>query len=158
MFKCIVLISCVYIVFCCSICVMCNSMQPLRKTCGSDLNDRVSRICEQRGGYYSTLKHSRSRRSIVKECCRNVCPDSNIYLYCSNQNALVESTQSDNDAVTSATNDYFLAIQKRQNDDAADVDLITEQSIVSSNSIFFKSRQYGTISPEFRKGAIYVMG
>lgn len=152
MFKGLVLIYSVNVVFFCSINVMSNGMQPHRRTCGNDLTDRVSRICQPRGGYQ---RHSRSRRSIVKECCYNVCPDSNIYYYCSNQNVLVESSmQSHNDAGTSAAAAYM---QQKQNNDAVE-DLVTEQSTILTNFNFFKSRQYGTISPEFRKEAIYVMG
>lgn len=148
----VVLIYSVNVVLFCSYNVMSNGMQPHRRTCGNDLTDRVSRICQPRGGYQ---RHSRSRRSIVKECCYNVCPDSNIYYYCSNQNVLVESSlQSQNDAVTSAAAAY---VQQKQNYDSVE-GFVTEQSTILTNLNFFKSRQYGTISPEFRKEAFYVMG
>lgn len=136
----------------CSIYVMSSPISPQKRTCGSDLNDRVSRICLPRGGYQRHSNHSRSKRSIVKECCWNVCPDSNIFYYCSNQNVLVDSSLPANDAVRSTTVYYHT---EQQNDGSVE-DLVTERSIMSTNLNFFKSRQYGTISPEFRKEAIYV--
>lgn len=136
----------VILIFLCSIFVMPSSILTETRTCGSDLNDRVSRICQPRGGYRRHSNHSRSKRNIVQECCWHACPDSNIYYYCSNQNVLAHSPQQSlNDEVTSA-------MMPKQNDE----DLVTEKSVMSTNLDFFKSRQYGTISPEFRKGAIYV--
>lgn len=147
-----VFIYTVVVVLLCSIYVMSS---PMQRTCGSDLNDRVSRICLPRGGYQRHSNHSRSKRSIVKECCWNVCPDSNIFYYCSNQNVVADSLlQSINDAITSATVNIHTE-RSKQNDDAVE-DLVTEPSVLSTNLDFFKSRQYGTISPEFRKEAIYV--
>lgn len=63
--------------------------------------------------------------------------------------------QSHNDAGTSAAAAAYM--QQKQNNGAVE-DLVTEQSTILTNFNFFKSRQYGTISPEFRKEAIYVMG
>lgn len=132
---------------------MAHPIMPLQqKTCGSDLNDRVARICLPRGGYHQS-NHSRSKRSIVKECCWNVCPDTNIYYYCSNHDILDDS--SDNLAISTTTVRYMEQYQHR-NDEVDDTS--SKESVKSSNSNFFKSRQYGTISPEFRKEAIYVMG
>lgn len=124
-----------------SIYVGANAMQPPKRTCGSDLNDRVSRICLPRGGYQRhshSNHHSRSKRSIVRECCLNVCEDSNIHFYCSSPNVMPTPSQYGAITSTTANEDHF----------------VTEQS----NLNFLRSRKYGTISPEFLKEAIYVKG
>lgn len=118
-----------------------------RKTCGSDLSDRVSRICLPRGGYQRHPNHSRSKRSIVSECCWNVCPDANIYYYCSNENVM-----DDSDSTTA----YYENEQDQHSNDKLEDIAMVESSTISTNLKISNSRQYSTISPEFRKGIIYV--
>lgn len=151
------LIYSVIIVILCLTDAMSHPIQPPKRTCGSDLNDRVSKICRPRGGYQRHSLHSRSRRSIVMECCWNVCPDSNIYNYCSNENVLEDSaSNSRSSAVSSTTVYYENKSYQHTNDEVGD--MTSEESVKSTNVNFFKSRQYGTISPDFRKETIYVKG
>ncbi|XP_055712155.1 insulin-like growth factor II isoform X2 [Phlebotomus papatasi] len=52
-----------------------------RKSCGSDLADRIATVCN---GEYNELywsdsdSHTRVRRGIVDECCKNRCSDSRL--------------------------------------------------------------------------------
>lgn len=55
----------------------------LRRSCGGDLIARVAKICLNRGGYYNRLEYWRRKRTIIAECCRSPCYDSQLYLYCS---------------------------------------------------------------------------
>lgn len=134
----------------CSFYAMANPVvPPPSKTCGPVLSDRVSRICLPRGGYQRHWNHSRSKRSIVRECCWNVCPDSNILLYCSSEN--VEFTADSSSTTPSQYSSAIISTMNYQDDGAAE-----QSTVFSTNSIFLKSRNHGTISPIFPNGAIYV--
>lgn len=56
----------------------------VRKTCGRDLVNRVNQICQNRGGHLTHTRAHRVRRGIVDECCMQICPDSHLWAYCSN--------------------------------------------------------------------------
>lgn len=61
----------------------------IRKTCGNELNQRVSQICIDFGGINGLEmdNNRRVKRGIVEDCCHNRCHD--IFIrryYCKNSN------------------------------------------------------------------------
>lgn len=57
----------------------------LRRSCGHSLVERVNQLCKSRGGHnYMDIQYRR-KRSIISECCRNVCYDSQVHKYCFHQ-------------------------------------------------------------------------
>lgn len=60
----------------------------IRKTCGNELNQRVSQICTEYGGINGLeMDNRRVKRGIVEDCCHNRCHDVFIRrYYCKNSN------------------------------------------------------------------------
>lgn len=57
----------------------------LRRSCGHSLVERVNQLCKSRGGHnYMDIQYRR-KRSIISECCHNVCYDSQVHKYCLHQ-------------------------------------------------------------------------
>lgn len=64
----------------------------LRRSCGKYLADRISDLCNARGGYNqlsstdSLLQtHHRAKRGVVEECCKQSCTDTTLIQYCMEQ-------------------------------------------------------------------------
>lgn len=66
----------------------------VRRSCGTDLVERVERICQSRGGHMTYTQGRRFRRGIVSECCKYQCADHHLYAYCSNGKQDSESPDS----------------------------------------------------------------
>lgn len=75
-----------------------------RKSCGKDLRQRVSEICQSRGGFssYTLARRHRMRRGIVHECCENECSNKDLTRYCSN---IVHESESNESSRTSDSNE-----------------------------------------------------
>lgn len=64
----------------------------LRRSCGKYLADRISDLCKVRGGYNQLSStdrihqpHSRAKRGVVEECCKQSCTDTTLIQYCMEQ-------------------------------------------------------------------------
>lgn len=122
-----------------------------RKTCGSRLTERISKICETRGGH-RTSTHARVRRGVYNECCQSKCTDESLYDYCNDSNhdhlkprsaLIIETEDLQRDLEQNTEN----TIEKSTS--TTEKSPLTPQIIVEQQKKIRKDYDFGTVAPEY---------
>ncbi|XP_059617238.1 insulin-like peptide [Phlebotomus argentipes] len=111
----------------------------VRKSCGSELADRIASVCngEYNELYFSDSEpHTRVRRGIVDECCKNSCSDSKLKSqYC--------QTRDDSDAVSDDSSVY---VSKEEHPPEEQTKSPFEHIL---RHLRLSTPEIGTVAPEF---------
>lgn len=125
--------------------------QPAR-TCGSKLTERISRICETRGGYRSST-HRRYRRGVYNDCCQRKCTDESLHAYCNSDHELMLAERSEYRAMPEDHVPQDLLPVEQSTDNAIEKITSTVDPKVLADIEFRKrtriEAEVGTVAPEY---------